>query len=54
MDAVLRDNYLFRQRYNRCIGQRPYQACGPLTDAKRKQQREAFFSSLHQMLTHLL
>jgi uncharacterized damage-inducible protein DinB len=53
MDA-LGDNYRFLARYNRGFNDRLYAACEALTDAQRKQDRGAFFGSIHHTLTHLV
>ena len=54
MNMVFLDNYRFLGRYNRWMNQRLYAACEALTDAERKQERGAFFSSVHHTLTHLV
>jgi len=54
MDAAFPDNYRFLARYNRWINQCLYQACESLSDAERKQERGAFFGSIHHTLTHLV
>jgi uncharacterized damage-inducible protein DinB len=41
-------------RYNRWMNQRLYAACAGLDDAQRKQDRGAFFGSIHGTLNHLL
>ncbi len=46
--------YQFQARYNRWINERMYAACEQLTDAERKQDRGAFFGSIHRTLNHLL
>jgi uncharacterized damage-inducible protein DinB len=48
------DNYRFLARYNRWINERLYEACDALTDEARKQDRGAFFGSIHRTLGHLL
>lgn len=48
------DNYRFLAKYNRWFNQRLYAACGQLTDAQRRQERGAFFGSIHGTLNHLL
>ncbi len=40
--------------YNRCINERLYDICAELSDEERKQDRGAFFSSIHGTLNHLL
>ena len=54
MNMAFLDNYRFLSRYNRWMNQRLYAACEALTDAERKQERGAFFSSVHHTLTHLV
>jgi uncharacterized damage-inducible protein DinB len=54
MSMVFLDNYRFLGRYNRWMNQRMYAACEALTDAERKQERGAFFGSIHHTLTHML
>lgn len=54
MDAAFSDNYRFLARYNRWMNQRLYEACAGLTDEARKQERGAFFGSLHRTLNHLV
>lgn len=46
----------FRQfaRYNSLANARLYDACATLTDAARKQDRQAFFGSIHGTLNHIL
>ncbi|SFB75288.1 Uncharacterized damage-inducible protein DinB (forms a four-helix bundle) [Polaromonas sp. OV174] len=51
---VLRENYRLLARYNRWINQRLYAACETLSDAERKQERGAFFGSMHRTLNHVL
>lgn len=41
-------------QYNRWMNQRLYEVCGTLSDADRKEDRAAFFSSIHGTLNHLL
>ena len=48
------ENYQFLARYNRWMNQRLYAACEALTDAERKQDRGAFFKSIHHTLTHVV
>jgi uncharacterized damage-inducible protein DinB len=54
MVQVLLENYRLLARYNSWFNQRIYGACEPLGDAARKQDRRAFFGSIHQTLTHLV
>lgn len=48
------DNYRFLARYNQWFNQRLLDACETLTDEQRKQDRGAFFGSIHHTLNHLL
>jgi uncharacterized damage-inducible protein DinB len=41
-------------RYNRLANERLYQACAQLSDAARKQRRQAFFGSIHGTLNHIM
>ena len=54
MDFAFSDNYRFLARYNRWFNQRLYAACDGLSDTARKQDRGAFFGSIHRTLNHLL
>jgi uncharacterized damage-inducible protein DinB len=54
MDAAFADNYRFLAKYNCWMNQRLYEACDALTDEVRKQERGAFFGSLHRTLNHLV
>lgn len=40
--------------YNRWMNRRLYEACAQLTDEQRKQDKGAFFKSIHGTLNHLL
>ena len=46
--------YRVMAAYNRQVNQQFYDACAQLNDAQRKQDRQAFFSSIHGTLNHLL
>lgn len=48
------DNYRLLARYNRWINERLYAACEALTDEARKQERGAFFGSIHHTLGHVV
>ncbi|SFU88195.1 Uncharacterized damage-inducible protein DinB (forms a four-helix bundle) [Polaromonas sp. YR568] len=48
------DNYRFLARYNRWINGKLYEACDELTDEARKQDRGAFFGSIHRTFNHLV
>lgn len=41
-------------RYNRWMNERLYECCARLSDAERKEDRRAFFKSIHGTLNHLL
>jgi len=41
-------------QYNRWMNQKVYDVCAALDDAERKQDRGAFFGSIHGTLNHLL
>jgi uncharacterized damage-inducible protein DinB len=41
-------------RYNRWMNERIYAICAGLSDAQRKEDRGAFFKSIHGTLNHLL
>ena len=41
-------------RYNQWMNQQLYELCATLSDADRKQDRGAFFNSIHGTLNHLL
>jgi len=41
-------------RYNKWMNERIYEVCVSLTDAERKEDRGAFFHSIHGTLNHLL
>lgn len=41
-------------RYNRWMNGKLYAACGQLSDAQRKEDRGAFFKSIHGTLNHIL
>jgi uncharacterized damage-inducible protein DinB len=51
---ALGGNYRFLAKYNRWFNQRLYAACGQLADAQRRQERGAFFGSIHATLNHVL
>ncbi|MBI2750753.1 MAG: DinB family protein [Burkholderiales bacterium] len=48
------DNYRFLARYNQWFNACLLDACETLTDEQRKQDRGAFFGSIHRTLNHLL
>ena len=41
-------------RYNRWMNERLYEHCGTLSDRDRKDDRGAFFKSIHGILNHIL
>ncbi len=48
-------NYcLLMARYNQWMNRKVYAACAQLTEAQRKEDRGAFFGSIHNTLNHLL
>jgi uncharacterized damage-inducible protein DinB len=53
MDAFA-DNYRFLARYNQWFNTRLFDVCEGPTDAQRKQDRGAFFGSIHRTLNHLV
>lgn len=54
MTSAFIDLYRFQSRYNRWINERMYAACGQLSDHERKQDRGAFFGSIHRTLNHIV
>jgi uncharacterized damage-inducible protein DinB len=50
----LHENYRFLAQYNQWFNARLLDACERLTDLQRKQDRGAFFGSVHHTLNHLL
>jgi uncharacterized damage-inducible protein DinB len=52
-DAFLQQ-FRWLARYNRWFNERLYDACERLSDAERKQDRGAFFGSIHRTLNHLV
>jgi uncharacterized damage-inducible protein DinB len=51
---TLRDYALTMAHYNRWMNEKVYATVAPLSDAERKQERGAFFGSIHGTLNHLL
>lgn len=43
-----------RSDYNTWMNQKLYAVCGDMTDSERKQDRGAFFGSIHATLNHIL
>lgn len=54
MSTPFADNYRLLARYNQWFNTRVYDACEHLDDATRKQDRGAFFGSIHHTLNHLV
>ncbi len=54
MSDTCTDNYRLLARYNSWMNQRLYAACDTLGDEGRKQDRGAFFGSVHHTLNHLI
>lgn len=54
MDDFANNNYRFLARYNQWFNTQLLDAAERLTDAERKQDRGAFFGSIHHTLNHLL
>jgi uncharacterized damage-inducible protein DinB len=48
------DHYALMARYNRWMNEKLYAICADLSDETRKQDRGAFFKSIHGTLNHLL
>ncbi len=48
------DHFKIMAAYNRWANTLLYDACAGLTDAARKQDRRAFFGSIHNTLNHIL
>lgn len=54
MGDAFSGNYRFLAKYNRWINGKLFEACDALTDEARKQDRGAFFGSIHRTLSHLV
>ena len=54
MDNTFLDNYRLLARYNAWFKTRLFDACATLDDVARKQDRGAFFGSIHHTLNHLV
>ena len=54
MNKALLDNYRLLARYNAWFNTRLLDACEALDDVARKQDRGAFFGSIHHTLNHLV
>ena len=53
-DDALHANYRWLARYNAWFNERLYDACEPLTDAQRREDRGAFFGSVQGTLNHVM
>lgn len=51
---MMLQQYRVMAAYNQQVNRQFYAACGALSDAERKQDRGAFFVSIHGTLNHLL
>lgn len=54
MNNPFLDNYRLLARYNQWFNTRLYDTCEALDDVARKQDRGAFFRSIHDTLNHLV
>ena len=54
MADSLIQNFQMMARYNTLANRRLYEACASLSDAERKEDRPAFFGSIHGTLTHIM
>lgn len=54
MHEAFLQNYRWLARYNAWFNERLYDACEQLPDARRREDRGAFFGSVHGTLNHLL
>lgn len=50
----MRENYIFLAEYNKTINLNIYSSCEKLTDEERKKNKNAFFGSIHNTLSHLV
>ena len=53
MDALI-TQFRMMAAYNRRANERLYVACAALSDAERRRDRRAFFSSIHATLNHIM
>ncbi|MEM7251816.1 MAG: DinB family protein [Pseudomonadota bacterium] len=51
---ITREHARLMAQYNQWMNDKLYVLCGSLTDAQRKEDRGAFFGSLHRTLNHIL
>ncbi|NHC36639.1 damage-inducible protein DinB [Scytonema millei VB511283] len=51
---MLVEHFQMLARYNSLANHKLYQVCSQLSDAERKQNRPAFFKSIHGTLNHIL
>lgn len=54
MTHPLISHFQMRARYNALANEKLYSACARLSDSERKQRRQAFFTSIHGALNHIL
>ena len=54
MTSELVAHYQMLGRYNRLANERLYASCAELVDAARRQDRGAFFRSIHGTLNHIM
>lgn len=54
MPFSLLNHFHLKASYNRRMNQQVYAAAAKLSDAERKQDRKAFFHSIHQTLNHII
>ena len=54
MTSGLADHFRMLGRYNRLANERLYAACAEIDDAARRQDRGAFFGSIHGTLNHIM
>lgn len=54
MAGSLIQNFRMLARYNTLANRRLYEACASLSDAERKEDRPAFFGSIHGTLNHIM
>ena len=54
MTHSLISHFQMLARYNALANEKLYTACARLSDSERKQRRQAFFTSIHGTLNHIL
>ncbi len=52
--TTYQDHFAMMARYTMWANTRLYDACATLSDAARKQDRQVYFTSIHQTLNHIL